>query len=88
VTLDGNVGEINRVHSVSLFKGIEVESVRDLTRINGDLRSLRINEDTFRQILLITLPVDCKENVLDVIDRLRFLEGVDYAEPNYVIGIK
>jgi len=86
VTLDGNTGVINRIHSTNLFKGIEIESIRDLTRIDGDLRSLRVNEETFRQILLITLNTDCKANILDVIEKLRYVQGIEFAEPNYIIS--
>ena len=85
VTLDENLSTINRVHNTNLFTDIEIESIRDLTQINTDLRSLNLNHDTFRQILLLTLPTDCKENVLNEINKLRFIDGIEYAEPNYYL---
>ena len=87
VILDKNIGGINRTHSRSFFEGIDIVEMRDLTVITGDVRSLRINEETFRQILLLRLPIDDKQNVLDVIERLRFVAGVEYAEPRYFLRI-
>ena len=87
VTLDESISFINRTHPTSLFTDLEIVSIQDLTRIDTDLRSLNINQETFRQILLLTLPVDCKENVLDVVERLRFMRGVEYAEPNYYLCV-
>ena len=87
VVLDNVVGGLNRSHSRSLFGNIEIVSFRDLTEITGDPRSLRINEATFNQILKLTLPTDDKENVLAVIEQLRFIDGVRNATPNYIVSL-
>jgi len=87
VILDGNVSGVNRVHSRSLFADIDIVDFEDLSFIDGDVRNLRLNEETFRQILLLTLPLYSKENVLNVIDRLRFVEGIEFAEPNYILEV-
>jgi len=62
-----------------------------LTYIPSDSRARRvpglINEETFTQIVLLRLPTDDKQNVLDVIEHLRFAPGVYYAEPNYFVEL-
>jgi len=58
-----------------------------LTYIPSDSRARRvpglINEETFTQIVLLRLPTDDKQNVLDVIEQLRFTSGIYYVAPNY-----
>jgi hypothetical protein len=42
-----------------------------------------VDLETFRQILLLTLDINCKANVLRVVEILRSLEGIQSANPNY-----
>ena len=84
VVVDRNVGAINRVHNSCFFTGIDLEYVKDLTVITGDPSALRINKETFRQILLLRLRSNTKEEVLSVIERLRFIDGIEMATPNYI----
>ena len=87
VAMERGTGGINRTHSESFFGEIEIVSVTDLTEITGCPRILRINEETFTQILLLELPIDDKQNVLDVIERLHTIEGIKFAEPNFNLNI-
>jgi hypothetical protein len=84
VIMDNKVGGINRNHDISHFKGINVTEIRDLFMISHEAME-RTNTETFRQILKLKLPEASKQNVLKVVDALRYINGVEYASPNYVI---
>jgi len=81
--------------TAAAFGSFEMVYVQNLTYIPRDPQETRgprrmprmLNEETFRQIVLLRLQDDCKQNVLDVIEVLRFTPGVYFAEPNYVFEI-
>lgn len=84
VVMDKSVGSINKTYDEDFFGEVPIESIVDLTAIEGDVESLNIDEDTYRQILEIKLPEDSKDNVLSVIEELENIEGIKYVGPNYV----
>ena len=95
VILDQNRGGVNRVHphggnarQASAFGNFEILYIEDLTYSPNHVRGSRgismIDEENFRQILMLRLAVDGKQNVLDVIEELRFTPGVYYAYPNFI----
>lgn len=84
VVLDKKVGGINKRQKKTLFKGIEIESIRDLTFVNETGKGKKyLNSEEFKQILEIKLPIESKENVLEVIKKIEQIDGVFCAEPNY-----
>lgn len=86
VVLDKKTGDINKTHKKSFFGSFEMEYIKDLTEITGDIDSKEyLNKELFRQILLIKLPTNSKSNVLDVIKKLEKVEGVLYAGPDYYL---
>jgi hypothetical protein len=84
VVMDKRVGGINKSHKMSFFGSFEMEYIKDLTEITGDIDSKKyLNKEQFHQILMIKLPKDSKENVLNVIRQLEKVDGIRYASPNY-----
>jgi len=81
VVMDKNIGGPNKVHDKSFFGDIEIESIEDLTLLPENYD--RINWETWRQILCLTLPGDSKENVVRVIRQLEIIDGIRSASPNY-----
>ncbi len=88
VVIDKNVGAVNKKFDVSFFGSEEeIESIKDLTEMPEETEDLYLNEESFRQILLITLKKHDKKNVLKIINRFEKVDGIKYVGPNY-IGVK
>jgi len=97
VVLDQNHSGINKVHQFgngrqdATFGNLNIQYIQDLTHIPKETEDIQgltlLNTETFQQILLLRLPHDDKQNVLDVIEQLRFTPGVYFAEPNYFIEV-
>ena len=88
VVMDRSVGGINIQHDERFFGDFEKEYVKDLTVIElddkGELPEL-LDAENFHQILLIKLPRDSKENILNVIHQLEKIGGIKYAGPNFFL---
>jgi hypothetical protein len=82
VVMTREAGGPNKIHDPAFFGDIGLVSIRDLYTIPEELLP-NVNLETFRQILLLTLEINCKANVLRVVDYLRALEGIQNASPNY-----
>jgi len=82
VVLDKNTGGVNKKHEKSFFKGIEIESIIDLTALAGDINEIGIDWEIWRQILLLKLPIDSKENVINVIRQLEKIDGIKSVDYN------
>lgn len=83
VVLNSKVSKINKIHNAKYFKGIEIESITDLTKREHNFKS---KNNDFKQILQIHLKEKGKENVLNAISYLENLDGVYSAEPNYIFA--
>lgn len=81
VVLNSKVSKINKIHNSKFFKGIEIESITDLTKRDYNFKS----KNDFKQILQIYLKEKGKDNVLNAISYLENLDGVYSAEPNYIL---
>lgn len=81
VVLNSKVSKINKIHNSKFFKGIEIESITDLTKRDYNFKS----KNDFKQILQIYLKEKGKDNVLNAISYLETLDGVYSAEPNYIL---
>ncbi len=88
VVINKESGAINKVHSKEKFKGVEIEEIRDLTQITGDIKSKNIDEENYQQILQITLKEKTKKEVLKAIKAFEKLDEVEYVGPNYNESIK
>ena len=84
VIMDKSYSGINKEHDKSFFGDIDIESICDVSRITTEAGLRAVNIETFRQTLEITLPIDCKENVIRVIRHLEKIEGIYYAGPNHI----
>ena len=95
VVLDRNISAINKIHERSFFGSSIIENVVDLTAVSHDSsvsstdNSLisQIDQENFRQILKLELPVAGKEYVLKVIKLLEQIDGIMYAGPNYISSL-
>lgn len=79
VVLDKNISEINKIHSPSYFRGIQISSIKDLTTRKEN----KAISDDFRQILQIYLEEPSEKNVLRAVELLNDMDGVFSAELNY-----
>jgi len=77
-----------RGHTTEPIAGFSIAYIRDLTyipRSAGAPAPRLLNEETFMQIVVVRLHDYDKQHVLDIIEQLRFVDGVHYAEPNYFV---
>ena len=76
-------GGINKKHSVEEFKDLDVESIEDLTYVEGDIDSKEyLNRKEFHQILKLKLKSKTKSNVIASVRQLEKSDRILSAEPN------
>ncbi len=84
VVMNQSIGAINKRQDKTIFKGVDIEKVTDLTIVDENSKSKKyLKEESFKQILEIKLPTNSKEKVLEVVKQLEQIDGVYSAEPNY-----
>ncbi|MBO5046046.1 MAG: S8 family serine peptidase [Clostridia bacterium] len=83
VTMEQGVGDVNKNFSKEYFKGVEVISVEDLTRISNEYVK-NIDKEKFHQILKLELEHHDKEYVLETVEKISEMDGIACASPNYI----
>ena len=78
--MDKSLSSVNKVHSKSFFKGVEIEDIVDLTRDENQINSN--NRKEFRQILKLTLKSKGENKVIEAIKKIEKIPGVKYVGPN------
>lgn len=83
VSLKKSVSEINKEWKLSDFPEADIESIKDLSWIDGDITNKKyLNYDNFHQIFEFTLKDKSIEGVLQAIKQLQCNPNVKYASPN------
>lgn len=86
VVMDKITSEVNKVYALDYFGGIDIESIDDLTYIEGEVcGDEKLNMENFHQILQLNLPYSSKQNVIDTITKLENVDGIFMVEPNYYV---
>ena len=81
VVMSRELSERNKVHDRTFFGDIGIVEIIDLT-YRDDPES-GYHPPNFRQILVLILNVECKRNILRIVEYLQSIPGIDSAEPNY-----
>ena len=77
VTMTEEISEVNKVYDKSFFGDIDIAEIEDLSAMTGNVAEKRyFDESKFKQILQLHLPIDSKENVIEVIDKIENIDGV------------
>ena len=86
VALEPRLSDSSRsLVDVSFWKNVEMVSAIQINIVNNEMASeaLRQAGREFRAIYRITLPNEDKSKVLETVDKLKNIDGVEIAEPNY-----
>ena len=80
VTMEKDVGGVNKIHDKSYFGNIAVTAVTDLTYREN---VANVDLDRFKQILKLELQYHDKSYVLQAVEEIGKLKGVEMVTPNY-----
>ncbi|MBR2967689.1 MAG: S8 family serine peptidase [Clostridia bacterium] len=81
VVLDDAMSGINKVHSKEFFGDIVIDHIKDLTWRENEIKN---NNVKFNQILQISLKNSSKEKILQSIQILQKINGIESIEPNFI----
>ncbi|MCL2064647.1 MAG: S8 family serine peptidase [Candidatus Cloacimonetes bacterium] len=87
VVLEPSFSEYTGTRDASFFGSFEKDSVENIFQIHNQA-AIDVLEERgveFRSIYLITLPTQDKRKVLEAIEELRLIQGIESAEPNYIV---
>ncbi|MCL2065466.1 MAG: S8 family serine peptidase, partial [Candidatus Cloacimonetes bacterium] len=87
VTLEPEYSHYTGALEASFFGSFEKDSVENIFQIHNEAAINALNSRSpgqFRSIYLITLPRNDKAKVLEAIDELNTIEGIQSAKPNYI----
>lgn len=80
VTMDKDVGGVNKIHDKSYFGDIAVTAITDLTYREN---VANVDLDRFKQILKLELQYHDKNYVQQAVEEISKLKGVEAVTPNY-----
>lgn len=81
VTMNKDVGGVNKIHKKNFFGDIAIKEITDLTyRENG----ANVDLNSFSQTLKLELKYNDKNYVLEVVEKISKLKGVESVAPNYI----
>lgn len=82
VVMDKETSEINKEYSLKYFNYWNIESIKDLSHIDEGNDLKLVDVDNFQQILCLTLKKKSKKKVIEAIQKIILVKGVQSAEPN------
>jgi subtilisin family serine protease len=85
VVLEPEISSFCATLEKSFFGAIEIEAIRNISLIHCP-EAIKIITDkkiAFKSIFLVSLPFDCKFNVIDAVNDINKIDSVAYATPNY-----
>ncbi|MCL2065740.1 MAG: S8 family serine peptidase [Candidatus Cloacimonetes bacterium] len=89
VVLEPSFSEYTGTRDASFFGSFEKDSVENIFQIHNQA-AINVLEESgveFRSIYLITLPTHDKTKVLEAIEELKTIDGIEYATPNHVFTL-
>ncbi len=78
---------VNKKHAPSAFKGVQVDSITDLSYIDNEEAMDWIDPENYHQILKLELREKSKAAVLKAIRKLEKRKDVLQASPNYIFTV-
>ena len=83
VTMDESIGGVNKKFTKRFFGDLDIVGIEDLTEVS-DENIENIDTENFHQILKLELENQSKEYVLQVVEEVSKLDGVEAVTPNYI----
>lgn len=83
VTMDESIGGVNKKFTKNFFGDLDVVGIEDLTKVSNENIGI-IGTENFHQILKLELKNQSKEHVLQVVEEIGKLDGVEAVTPNYI----
>lgn len=77
--------DVRTISSASLFDGLGIAEIKNLDGNTGTISTFALSPQ--EQTLKLTLDEPGEENVLEVIEKLKQMPDVVYAEPNYIFRL-
>ena len=77
--------QVNKKYELSYFSDVGATEIKDLTYLENEEALEWINQETYTQILKISINKKGKDAVLEAVSILEKRDDITYAGPNYII---